>query len=322
MKWMACLCAFLAPALVTGPNGLLNSAAVQAQPSAYLWFGARVAHSDRLENAFSYRLYDQPFEPAIVLNIGHVGFQSPKADQQDFARGLRVAMKDEEDKPVALETDGTFWRFADWGRVQLQIGEPLDVVSGRGIEWELRLHRADGQRFATGRHTIDLSLAGPFAAMRLADGSTPRIRYSSEAVLTIRLGPPTTARERSRMHELAAQEAMQERRYADAAAAAERARDADPSGFGAYAVLGGVYLQLDRCPEAVAALEKVVEIARTGRTAIPEMLAQAYVCVGDVPNAIRVLGLRDIPKAQLDAEIARRRQIVESRRRQNPRREH
>jgi hypothetical protein len=327
MKWVGCLCAFLAPALIAGPDSPFNSAAVQVQPSvrpSNVWVMAREAQSDQLEKGRSYRLYEEPQQLVIILTVRHDSLEPATADQQAFTRQLLVAVRDNDDAPVAVETAGTFWRphaVDQPARVQLDESEPLQIAPRRSIEWELRLERADGQRFATGLHTIDFSLGGPFRALRLPDGS--RLGSSnSETVLTIRLGPPTNARERGNMHALAAQKAMQERRYADAAAAAERARDADPSGFGAYAVLGGAYLQLDRCAEAVAALEKVVEIARTGRTAIPEWLAQAYVCVGDVPNAIRVLGLRDIPKAQLDAEIARRRQLIEGRRRQNPRRDH
>jgi tetratricopeptide (TPR) repeat protein len=317
LRWVWAL---LTPALMAGFGNTSSSSAAQAnsggkaQPaeSSNLWFSARVAHSDRLENAFSYRFYDEPRQLVIILNIGHEGLQSAQADQRDFARQLRVVMKDAENRPVALETEGTFWRFADAGRVQIHAGEPLHVVSGRGIEWELRLQRADGQRFATGPHAIELSLAGPFTALRLADGSMPRSRQSSDAVLTIRLGSPTNARERSSMHELAAQEAIQERRYADAAAAAQRAIDADPSNGHAYTVLGGAFLHLNRCPEAAAALEKVLQFGLTGRTAIPELLAQAYVCAGDEKNAKRVLRLRGIPEAQLDAEIARRARLQEA----------
>jgi len=287
---------------------------------------AREAQSDQLEKGRSYRLYEEPQQLVIILTVRHDSFEPATADQQAFTRQLLVAVRDNDDAPVAVETAGTFWRplaVDQLARVQLDESEPLQIAPRRSIEWELRLERADGQRFATGLHTIDFSLAGPFRALRLPDGS--RLGSSnSETVLTIRLGPPTNARERGRMYSLAAQEAMEERRYADAAAAAQRALDADPSGLGLgpYVVLGIASLHLDRCAEAAAALEKVFQMALTGRTAIPELLAQAYVCLGDVPNAIRILGLRDIPKAQLDAEIARRRQIVASRRRQNPRREH
>ena len=300
-----------------------NIAAPDQQPTfrtSNIWLSARVAHGDALEHARSYRLYNEPLEIVVILTIAHKSLEPATADQQVFAKLLRSAMKDDDDKPIATETDGTFWRSTERGRVQLGPHEPLRIVSGHGIEWELRFRRADGQRFATGRHVVDLSLVGPLRTLRLGDGSTPGAR-SSETSLAIHLGHPRSAGERSRMHELAAHEAVRERRFEDAAAAAQKAIDANPSNTNAYLVLGGASLQLNKCREAAVALEKVLQRARIGgRAVLPyELLAQAYVCSGDEKNARRVLRLQGIPKARLDAEIAHLRELVSRRRTQKPR---
>jgi lipopolysaccharide biosynthesis regulator YciM len=121
------------------------------------------------------------------------------------------------------------------------------------------------------------------------------------------------------MHAVAAQEAMRERRFEDAAAAAQRAIDANPSNAGAYTVLGGASLQLNKCREAVRALERVLEVALIGHSAIPELLAQAYVCAGDTANAKRLLRRRGFPEARLDAEIAHLQELASRRRAQKPR---
>lgn len=330
MHWLWCVTACLATLLMAGPDttsgpvAAPGSIAASAQQPTFrtsnISFSARVAHGDALENFRSYRLYNEPQQIVIILTIGHASLEPAIADQQTFAKQFRSAMKDDDDKPIAIETEGTFWQFAETGRVQLDPTEPLRVVSGRAIEWELRFRRADGQRFATGRHVVDLSLVGPLRTLRLGDGSTPGAR-PSETSLAIHLGPPRNEVERSRMHELAAQEAMRERRFEDAAAAAHKAIDANPSNAGAYIVLGGASLQLNKCREAAVALERVLQRARIGgRSAIPyELLAQAYVCSGDEKNARRVLRLQGIPGARLDAEIAHLRELVSRRRAQKHR---
>ena len=310
------LCAFLTSALMAGP----------AQPtfrSANLGFSARVAHGYRLENVRTFRLYEEPRHIVLIVTIGHNALEPATADPRAFARELRVAIRDGDDRPVPTETEGTFWRFiasapVDRARVRLGATEPLQLAIGRTIDWELRLQRADGQRFAAGPHTIDLSLAGPFSTLRLPDGSTPR-SSSSEMALTIHLGSPANDHERGSMHALAAEEAMQERRYADAAAEAQRAIDADPSSAGPYTVLGGAFLQLNRCREAAAALEKVLPIGLAGYTGIPQLLAHAYVCAGDEKNARRVLRLAGFSGAGLDREIAQMRKAVARRRGQSRR---
>jgi len=310
------------PDTTSGPvDTRRNIAAPDQQPTfrtSNIWLSARVAHANALERARSYRLYNEPREIVVILTIGHDSLEPATADQQVFAKHVRSAITDDDDKPIAIETDATFWRLAERGRVQLDPNEPLRVVSGHDIEWQLRFRRADGQRFATGRHVVDLSLVGPLRTLRLGDGSTPGAR-PSETSLAIHLGPPRNAVERSSMHELAAQEAMQERRFEDAAAAAQEAIDANPSNVGAYTVLGGASLQLNKCHEAAVALEKVLQRALVGRTAIPDLLLQAYVCSGDENNARRMLRLRGIPEARLDAEVARLRELVSRRRAQKPR---
>lgn len=324
--WRFCwLCALLASSLMAGTGHPFRAiaaqiniagAAQQVFRSSNLSFSARVAHSDPLQNAREYRFYEEPVQLDIILTIGHHTEDVATADRELFARQLRVAMKDDNNRPIAIETAGTFWRLLlGLTRVELGPAEPLQIALGRAIEWDIRLRRADGQHFSTGRYTIDLSLAGPFATLRLDDGSAPR-SLSSETALTIHLGPPTSARERGRMHALAAQEAMQGRRYAEAAAAARRAIDADPSNASAYAALGGAALQLDQCREAAAALEKWLTYP-VGRDRAAPTLAQAYVCAGDEENARRVLRLQGISEDRFDAELGRLRQLVESMRRHN-----
>ena len=328
VHWLWCVIACLAPPLMAGTDTTSGAVAARSsfaspaqQPtfrSSKVGFSARVAHSDQLETARSYRLYDEPLQIVLILTIFYDSLEPATADQRAFARQMRVAIRTEGGAPQPVTTDGTFWRYGDGGRLALDAGEPLRVVSGRGIEWELRLRRADGLRFTTGRHTIDLSLSGSFTTLRLADSSLPGARLS-ETLLTIQLGPPANADELGKMHALAALEAMLERRFEDAAAAAQKAIDANPPNAGAYTVLGGAFLQLNKCHEAAVALEKVLQRALIGHTSIPNLLAQAYVCSGDENNARRVLRLRGIPEARLDAEIAHLRELVSRRRTQKPR---
>jgi hypothetical protein len=318
------LCALLTPALLAAPGNASRVGALgesvpgTAQPtvrSSNVSFSARVPDADRLDSASarSFRLYDEPDQIIVIITIDHRSPEVATADSRIFAAALQVSIKGSDQRLIPIDTDGTFRRLltaAD--RVPLGANEALQIASGRRIEWELRLQRADGQRFGAGRHTIDLSLAGPFAVLRLPDGSAPR-SVSPATSLTVTLGAPTDLRERANSHYLTAQKASKERRFSDAAAGAQRALDADPYNARALVLLGFSLMQMDRCPAAAAALEKVLQLHLRARSAVPGALAQAYICAGDEANARRVLGLWGMPAPRVDAEIARLRQVVERR---------
>jgi hypothetical protein len=272
------------------------------------WLTAYVEHSRQLEEPHSYRIYEEPEELRIILNLGHDGVQPASADQRTFAERLRVAVIDDRDESVDVEIEGTFWWTAIRPRTQLDPGEPIVLASPSSIDWKLQVRRADGQRFRAGRHAIIVSTAESFATLRLADGSRTGAAVS-ERRLTIETGLPTNLRERSQMHWVAAERAYEQGRFADVVAAARQAFDAHPHSGGSY-ILGMSFLRLGKCREAAAALEGLLQVGLIARSSIPEFLAYAYVCANDESNARRVLRRRGFAAAQLDAEIARFRQLA------------
>jgi lipopolysaccharide biosynthesis regulator YciM len=121
----------------------------------------------------------------------------------------------------------------------------------------------------------------------------------------------TTPTERSRRNRLLGLEAAESGSLAQASDFLEEAVAADPSDDASKLALAGVSIARARYEQAVALLESIFR-PRSG-SHVAQMLAQAYLGVGDERNAERVLRTAGFGDAVIAAQIKELRAVVKGR---------
>jgi Flp pilus assembly protein TadD len=139
-----------------------------------------------------------------------------------------------------------------------------------------------------------------------------RARHRTE--LTLHVRNPTTANNASQSEQARGRLALKERRYGDALAAFLRAAAAGPPDVGLSAELGSAYLGIRAFPDAVTWLERAISLSSPAyKSALPEMLALAYVGNGDDVNAARILRSRGKSAEETAREVIRLRGVAKRR---------
>ena len=115
------------------------------------------------------------------------------------------------------------------------------------------------------------------------------------------------------MHRAAAVKASAENRYEDAAVSFEKALEATPANLELVAGLGNVYIVLKRYRDAIDVFERVLPRVVGKGSAIPMMLALAYVAEREDRNAATVLRMDGRNERQIADDLQALQRLAERR---------
>ena len=173
----------------------------------------------------------------------------------------------------------------------------------QGCAWHLTIRRTDGHLFENGTFQLHFSARDLAEGVRKATGETWRGTFLRRTTLSVAVEPATTPEARAAEHRLAARAALDEGNTAEAIRRYELAVAAAPNDLDRHADLGFAYLQGRRFREAVNAYRVALPLAQRERSMIPEMLALAYLGLGDEPSAAAVLSSTGTPSQQVTEKL-------------------
>ena len=190
--------------------------------------------------------------------------------------------------------------------------EPVLIKPQEFVKWTVAIHRADGKPFTWGDYPVSLELGDVRRAVSTLDGRIWDGRLMEKTVYErlVSVKAPRTSGETARRHSIAA---MQARARGDTEAGLQAmilAAAADPS-----LELNVIpwYVRAGRYQEAIAKTEE--RIARGlyyDRSAL-DLLAYAYVAVGEYNKATGTLQRAGVPQADVADALSRVRQRVADR---------
>jgi tetratricopeptide (TPR) repeat protein len=186
---------------------------------------------------------------------------------------------------------------------------------GEALTWDLRIRRSDVEPFAEGPYRVFVSLKAALSAFAALDGtSLSGWSFLDETDFTVIVRAPDSIDDRWRSAMTRGDLALEERNIQAALNSYSVALQLKPNDdFTKYAI-AVAYGGLGRYRDAILLLQ---DIRRTrGLTAsIAQLLARAYVAVGEEANAVRVLQEGGFAGPRLDAEVGSMREAERKRRR-------
>jgi tetratricopeptide (TPR) repeat protein len=162
---------------------------------------------------------------------------------------------------------------------------------------------------------------GTYKLRVVVDGLTPvawsdtgqPLKLPPATVVSVTIGDPQTPAERTAGYRQLGHAAKRRGQLDDAEVNFRRAADAGGDGSTGLYDLGNIYLERKKYREAIDCFERLLPGASHGISFVPQMLAEAYVGVGDGGNAVRVLNGLGMPPERIAAEMDQLRQSVSRR---------
>ena len=280
--------------------------------------GSVVTGLDQLPGSpVTYRLYAETRELAFGYNLVNESSTTALRIDQEAWQGSfgLIAQRDGAEIPVTVRWSEDVRLGEDAKHMFVPRGLPIVLEPRQVAVWPIAIGRADGELFTAGRYVFTLGTVNARAAVRTSDGE-PWNGLIPERLgqLVFVVAPPTSAAERARMHEIAADGANVRGDASEALAAYHRQLDVDPTNLRAKEMIGHMNLRLGRYREAIVWFEQVVVAGRSGQTTLLRILASAYVGAGDEASAIRVLRTAGISQANIRAEIENAKRHLRDRR--------
>ena len=209
--------------------------------------------------------------------------------------------------PVATRwlSEARLTQNGDWKPTGTKLSEIIAVPSGATVTWNLRVSRTDGLAFGPGQYGFAFGMQNLERAVQRSDGGvwTGRIPGKGGAIGMV-LTAPVQRSDVVAMHTAVANDAMRYGAYEDALSAFERAVAADPTATTARTGVAAMNVALNRYSVAVSVLERLLAEKPAGDTRpISEMLASAYVGVGDEQAATRILRNLGWPEERVSLKL-------------------
>ena len=284
---------------------LLSSVAAAQPPRAYFWWNVMV-HGAR-------NVVDAP-RPTFALSVPQPAIEMVWTFKNEVGDDVVTVV------PAALESaieirvkgdDGMIETAPSWaadGKLIHQSEpavvspqQPIVLHPGDLIEWRLSLGRKDGAAWALGRYEYAIDMTRAFAALR-KDDLPWAVRGSREGRITVTIDDGTSKEARRFGHQWRASEALANGRPLDAVEEYRQMIAEDPADEGGYAGLGVALVRARRFKDAIEPLERALPFALKQDSTLPDILAYAYLGIGDELNALRVLRLA-LPESLIPARL-------------------
>lgn len=284
--------------------------------SEYLFWTAKVYGAETLApQARTFSLWVPVNELRIEVATKNEGQQALLVDSGAFVGAVTAELL-ESGRPVPTRVvwDPTFRGLIENDDIPWATGVQHMLEPDSAIRWTVRLQPGDGA-LRDGQYTVAIDLRKALQTAFLKPNGGRWIgRAPQRTELTVHVRTPTTANDANRSEQARGRLALKERRYGDALAAFLRAAAAGPPDVGLSADLGFAYLGISAFPDAITWLERALSLSSPAyKSALPGMLALAYVGNGDDVNAARILRSRGKSTEETAREIIRLRGVAKRR---------
>ena len=252
-----------------------------------------------------WRIYAEPRELRFRISLSNDSNTPIRIDQR-LLRDAFVFRVTHERRPDMVEDVPV---RVDW----LERGPDASVqLEPRALAmWTIVVSRADAQPFSAGLYQIQRGFENMRAAVRTTDGAAWSGRVpDGMGQWAIRVQPAESAAERAIPDLLMAADASRLGEFETALDFYRRAAAEDPVNSTATLGLADTYLHLARYREALSVLEGVAGRPGWSLEAIGGALTQAYVGVGDVATAVKVLQSIGLTQEEIAEAIKDMRQYV------------
>ena len=293
--------------LLVALGGAASYAQTPAARSVLSWgFDVRHAHGHPIDSR-AVRLYAEPEYIELHVTTFNDGGGPLLLNYAAFQRAVRVTVRSESaggDMPVEVTWEDAKLRSSDDSPMLTISASESSLVMppNAGLGCVVRVRPRGGERFATGRYYLEVSMRDVAATVTTDSGERWNGTMAPAIFREITIGQPISAQERASMAHVEAREAIGAGDWQRALPLLQSANQADPNNLPLMANLGSVYLALNRYAEAAATFEKVLP-RLSGRTGVPRQLALAYVGLGVENEAVRVLRRSGVAEDQIQAEI-------------------
>jgi tetratricopeptide (TPR) repeat protein len=223
---------------------------------------------------------------------------------QDFTSRMRIVL-DPANVPLSVR-----WIPPPLSSDSLGAAGQLRLAAGEGSAFQ-GIVRAVSGSFAPGRYKLRVTLAHAMSTIVSEAGQRLAPRADAMAFLTM-LGPEN-ALEQTVAYRWAGRVALEHHRLGDAERLSKLAVESDPARLAGLYELGHVHLERKEYQEAAKCFERLLAVPRKELGYVPQLLAEAYVGLGDDAAATRALERLGFRKERIASELARLRQIVSRR---------
>jgi len=263
-------------------------------PRAIITWRVDVEDADQVDDEFTiYRTKPRIVIAATVVNLNESSAVA-SFDPVAFARHVHITI--ERGAPIAAAVQ--------W----LDLGESTrQLAPGTGVRLRMAIKTMTGEPLAPSRYLLRVSLgAEDLSEIVRAPGTV----FSKPVAVTARLLiiDPQTPAERVADYRHAGHAAFRKNQLVEAEQLFRAALNIDADNTGILIELGGVYLGLAKYRDAAACLERV-PLGGDGNVT-SELLAQAYIGLGDDGRAVQVLTRAGMPNDLIATEIERLKNVV------------
>lgn len=281
-----------------------------SRTSAVLTISVQIEEADNEPSGF--RLYHGPHE--IVASIALFNTANEPAapiliDTMALRQNLRITLEQQTDLGATVRWLPNPPRGGAAGQ-EPPIPPQVSLFRERGFGLRAAI-LPKGDRFAPGTYTVRAILND---ASTVAS-STARLplKMPAASAVTLTVVEPQTPAERASAHRQLGRAALRRSQLDDAEREFQLAAQVG-GGKSGLGDLGYIYIQRRKYREAVDCFERLLPDLSRGNSLVPQLLAEAYIGVGDESNAVRVLidklGMSD---QTLAMELERLRQSVNRR---------
>jgi hypothetical protein len=282
--------------------------AAQLQPQGRIRWLTTVAYADRLRpEPTVFRFYDAQDAIVVRLTISNRSASSLVLNQAALESATTISVTGTADTiPIETTWDTEVWESRSDRKTLITRDTEIRIAPDQGAEWTLRLRMIGGQPFQTGRYDVTMSPRKALLAARTDSGVPWAGRAVTSTTLHLVIADPVTPAERASRFRLAGQRARDENRLDDAVRELETAVRSDATNVVSMLELSQVFFQLKRHRDAVPYLERALSVqGNSPHSAVPFLLARAYVATNDRPKAIQVLRSAGLSDSRIESALAR-----------------
>jgi hypothetical protein len=282
-----------------------SSSAALVQPTGAAIWSVSIQDADTSERPRTFRLYENVRSLRLQFLLSNDSGAPLFVTARSIGSAVTLNLSRAGGDPVAVIAEPMSDVLHSQWRTRFQTGSdtPIEIEPGSSVSWISELRRADGQRFEDGAYTVEVL----FPRLSSLEDPTTGEQWKGRHPITsnrihVIVGVPVSTAERTAAAQRVAKRAESDGRPDDAIDALQDALRDVPDDAGLLIELASVYLRLGRYGDAIVPLQRVYPLSFGKRTAVPNLLALAYVGIKDERSATAVLrasGFADGESAEL-----------------------
>ena len=256
----------------------------------------------------TYRAYIEPRALHVQIGLHHDSSDVLLFDQDRVRKTtVHITSGDVTDVPVVSRWLTGVLLPAEWGLVSVCKEGPVETESAAIATWTMALEHDDGMAFANGEYRIRVTIprAESFVFKPRGGPWKGRSPQPSSGAWELRLSvrPPTSRADWISMYRWKARDGFSRYAWLEVLDTYSEWLKFDPTDSEAALGRAGILMMLRRFREAIPLYQKAIPVVESTMTSHRQMLARAYVGVGDEAGAVRVLRLGGVSEAKLAAAL-------------------